>query len=52
MTAFVPALDAVKSAIPNSDAYAVAKRSAVGDRQMFPVQTNRICSWIAFLAQT
>lgn len=47
-TAFVPALDVMRSLIPISTAYAAARRSAVGDLQMFPVQTNktrRICSF-------
>lgn len=43
-TARVPALDAVNSASLRCAANAQVKRSAVGERQMFPVQTNRICS--------
>jgi len=29
--------------MPNSVPYAAASRSAVGERQMFPVQTKRTC---------
>ena len=43
ITACKPALDAVKSGISNWRFNATASRSAVGERQMFPVQMNRIC---------
>lgn len=43
MTALVPALDASKSGIPASVARAMARRSAVGDRQILPVHTKRTC---------
>lgn len=36
----VPALDAISEGSPNWDAYAAASRSAMGDRQILPVQTN------------
>jgi hypothetical protein len=39
----VPALEALKSKYPCWTAYAAAKRSAIGDRQMFPVQTKSTC---------
>jgi hypothetical protein len=42
-TARVPALDALKSGTCKRAPYATARRSAVGDRQMFPVQTNNMC---------
>ena len=43
-TALVPALEVVKFDMLRRAAYADVSRSAVGDRQIFPVQTKRRCS--------
>jgi hypothetical protein len=42
-SARVPALDAFKSGSWCRAPYAAASRSAMGERQMFPVQTNNTC---------
>ena len=42
-TARVPALDVLSSGTRRRAEYASASRSAIGERQMFPVQTNKTC---------
>ncbi|SEH46337.1 hypothetical protein SAMN04489835_0084 [Mycolicibacterium rutilum] len=42
-SACVPALDTSSCLIPDLPAYASIRRSAIGERQMFPVQTNSTC---------
>ena len=43
MTARVPALEAAIFAICRRSQYSTVRRSAIGDRQIFPVHTNKRC---------
>lgn len=52
ITARVPALDTVNLGTRSRSAEAWASRSAVGDRQMFPVQMNKRCRADSLLFNT